>query len=110
MMKYFALLLAAAGIARSADFSTGQAARLVIGQTTFTAEDSSGASERLLGGLSGLAYANDTLFVVDSNRVGASPQNNRVLIFPNLSGTLPKPTDELPKDSAVRCQVCTGVA
>src|SRR6185369_17650681 len=77
--------------------------------STFTVEES-GASERLLGGLSGLAYANDMLFVVDSNRVGASPQNNRVLIFPSLSTNLPSPTAALPKDSEVRCQVCTGVA
>ena len=109
MMKYLALLCAAAGIARSADFSTGQAARLVIGQHTFTAQED-GASDRLLGAASGLAYANDTLFVVDSNRVGSSPQNNRVLIFPNLSTNLPAPTGELPKDSEIRCQVCTGVA
>lgn len=109
MMKYLALLCAAAGIARSADFATGQAARLVIGQTTFTAQEN-GASDRLLGAASGLALANDTLFVVDSNRVGSSPQNNRVLIFPNLSTNLPTPTSELPKDSEVRCQVCTGLA
>ncbi len=109
MMKYLALLCAAAGIARSADFATGQAARLVIGQRTFTAEEV-GASDRLLGAASGLALANDTLFVVDSNRVGSSPQNNRVLIFPNLSTNLPAPTSELPKDSQIRCQVCTGVA
>ncbi len=109
MMKYLALLCAAAGIARSADFATGQAARLVIGQTTFTAQEE-GASDRLLGAASGLALANDTLFVVDSNRVGSSPQNNRVLIFPNLSTNLPAPTSELPKDAEVSCQVCTGVA
>jgi hypothetical protein len=108
-MKYFALLLAAAGVTNAADFSTGQAARLVIGQETFTRE-ASGASESLLGGLSGIAYANNTLFVVDSNRVGASPQNNRVLIFPNLSGSLPEPTAELPKDAEKRCPVCTGTA
>ena len=109
MMKYLALLCAAAGIARSADFATGQAARLVIGQSTFTAQEV-GASDRLLGAASGLALANDTLFVVDSNRVGSSPQNNRVLIFPNLSANLPAPTSELPKDANIRCQVCTGVA
>ena len=109
MMKYLALLCAAAGIARSADFSTGQAARLVIGQSTFTAQEE-GASDRLLGAASGIAVANDTLFVVDSNRVGSSPQNNRVLVFPNLSTNLPAPTSELPKDSQVRCQVCTGIA
>jgi hypothetical protein len=62
----------------------------------------------LLGGVSGLAYAADTLFVVDSNRVGASPQNQRVLIYKNLSGTLPKPTDELGFDRP--CPACRGTA
>ena len=97
-MKYLALLLAVAGIARTADFNTGQAARLVIGQPTFTREDE-GASERLVGGVSGLALVNNTLFVVDSNRVGATPQNNRVLIFRDLASMLPAPTAELPKDT-----------
>lgn len=108
-MKYFALLLAAAAVSGAADFSTGQAARVVIGQQTFTSQ-ASGASQILVGGVSGLAYANDTLFVVDSNRVGASPQNNRVLIFTNLSTSLPNPTDPLPKDAQSACPVCTGVA
>src|SRR4029078_9176310 len=86
-MKSILVVLLAAAAAHAAEFSTGQAARLVIGQRTFT-EQEPGARVDLLGGVSGLAYAGDMLFVVDSNRVGASPQNQRVLIYKNLSGTL----------------------
>ncbi len=35
----------------------------------------------MLGGASGVAYANGLLFVADGNRVAATPQNNRVLVF-----------------------------
>src|SRR5882762_2265486 len=48
------------------------------------------------------------LFVVDANRVGAAPVNQRVLIFKNLSTALPKPTDELIYDRV--CPVCLGMA
>src|SRR5262245_14759859 len=97
-MKSIYLVLLAAAAAWAAEFTTGQAARLVIGQRTFTEQEpgtAGAARPDLLGGVSGLAYATDTLFVVDSNRVGASPQNERVLIYRNLSGKLPKQTDEL---------------
>src|SRR5436309_10350065 len=93
-MKSILVVLLAAAAAHAAEFSTGQAARLVIGQRTFT-EQAPGAAQDLVGGVSGLAYANDMLFVVDSNRVGASPQNERVLIFKNLSTNFPQPTDDL---------------
>ena len=99
------LLCAAAGSA--ADFTTGQAARLVIGQETFTSQIP-GASDTLVGGVSGLAYANDTLFVADSNRVSADPSNHRVLLFRNLSSMLPKPTDALAYDR--KCPACLGQA
>src|SRR5689334_14539724 len=49
-------------------FNTGQAAHLVIGQTNFTNGDF-GASNTLLGSPSGIAYANGTLWVIDSNRL-----------------------------------------
>src|SRR6195256_59750 len=99
------LLLCAASFA--ADFTTGQAARLVIGQSTFTSQDSN-SSDTVLGGASGLAYAADTLFVADSNRVGASPSNHRVLLYQNLSGMLPSPTAQLTYDR--KCPVCVGRA
>src|SRR5438445_6611958 len=99
-------LLGAAGMF-AADFTTGQAARLVIGQQTFTSQDSN-SSDSVLGGASGLAYAADTLFVADSNRVGASPSNHRVLLFQNASGQFPSPTVELRDDR--KCPVCVGQA
>src|SRR3981081_1429317 len=114
-MKSITLVLLTAAAVSAADFSTGQAARLVIGQATFT-EASQGADRNLVGGVGGVAYANDMLFVADGNRIGASPVNQRVLIFKNLSSTLPKATDELPytpylsEATNTRCPVCTGSA
>jgi uncharacterized protein (TIGR03437 family) len=106
-MKFFALFLLAISVGSAADLSTGQAARLVIGQTTFTAEES-GASQTLLGAVGGVAFANNTLFVADANRVGAVPVNNRVLIYSNLSSMIPKPTDML--EFTRRCPACVGTA
>lgn len=106
-MKPWLVLLLATVAARGADFATGQAARLVIGQSTFTKQDPR-SSDEILGAVSGLAYANDTLFVCDSSRVGASPVNHRVLIYKNLSQMLPAPTAELVYDR--RCPVCVGRA
>ncbi|HWQ53337.1 MAG TPA: hypothetical protein VN442_06615 [Bryobacteraceae bacterium] len=101
------LLSAAAVVAADVNFATGQAARLIIGQTQATRQEP-GASESLLGGISGVAFANDTLFVADSNRVNSEPINHRVLIFRNVSGTMPKPTDEL--SYTQRCPICVGQA
>ena len=106
-MRFIALIFMAASVGLAADFSTGQAARLVIGQTTFTSQES-GTSDTLLGGVGGIAYANDMLFVTDANRLGAEPIAHRVLIYKNLSQQLPKPTDELPQ--GVRCPACVGKA
>jgi hypothetical protein len=106
-MKSHFLVLLAAVAAQAAEFSTGQAARLVIGQRTFT-EALQGAQQDLVGGVSGIAYAGDMLFVVDANRVGAAPVNQRVLIFKNLSSAFPKPTDQLSYDRI--CPVCLGMA
>jgi uncharacterized protein (TIGR03437 family) len=106
-MKYISLFILSAAVVCAADFTTGQAARLVIGQPTFTAQDPN-SSDTVLGGASGLAFAADTLFVADSNRVGASPNNHRVVLFQNLSTMLPRPTDSLIYSS--KCPVCTGRA
>src|ERR1035437_6891190 len=106
-MKCISIFLFCAAAVCAADFTTGQAARLVIGQTTFTSQDSN-SSDTILGGASGLAYAADTLFVADSNRVGASPSNHRVLLYQNLSGMLPRPTDTLTYSR--KCPVCLGQA
>ena len=106
-MKCISIFLFSAAVVCAADFTTGQAARLVIGQSTFTSQDSN-SSDIILGAASGLAYAGDTLFVADSNRVGASPTNHRVLLYQNLSGQLPRPTDPLTYNTA--CPVCVGQA
>jgi uncharacterized protein (TIGR03437 family) len=107
-MKCLSLfLLSAALSAQNTEFATGQAARAVIGQTTFTSQDPN-SSDVILGGVSGIAYANDTLFVADANRVGAFPSNHRVLLFQNLSGMLPAPTTVLVNNR--KCPVCTGQA
>src|SRR5664280_2106047 len=106
-MKCISIFLFGAAAVCAADFTTGQAARLVIGQTTFTSQDSN-SSDTILGAASGIAYAGDTLFVADSNRVGASPTNHRVLLYRNLSGMLPRPTDPLTHNS--KCPVCVGQA
>ena len=106
-MKCISIFLLAAAAVCAADFTTGQAARLVIGQTTFTSQDSN-SSDTILGAASGIAYAADTLFVADSNRVGASPTNHRVLLYQNVSGMLPRPTDAL--TYASKCPACVGRA
>jgi hypothetical protein len=104
-MKCISVLLMGAVAVSAADFTTGQAARLVIGQETFTSQDTN-ASATILGANGGVAYAANTLFVADSNRVGATPSNHRVLLF-NLS-SLPAPDAVLANNS--KCPVCVGVA
>jgi uncharacterized protein (TIGR03437 family) len=88
-------------------FSTGQAARLVIGQVNFTAGNF-GATNSLLGSPSGLAYANGVLWIVDANRLGGSPDNNRVLRFSDVA-TYPGPTED-PSIPGNLCGACRGVA
>ncbi|MFN0105289.1 MAG: hypothetical protein ACKV2U_24780 [Bryobacteraceae bacterium] len=106
-LKRTVLWLACAAIATSAEFYTGQAARLLIGQKTFTAQQP-GTTADTLGGVGGLAYANNTLFVADSNRIGSLPLNHRVLIYRNVDQVT------LPVNALVpqvnRCPACRGVA
>jgi uncharacterized protein (TIGR03437 family) len=106
-MRCISVLLLAGAAASAQNFTTGQAARAVIGQETFTAQSSS-SSDTVLGAAGGVAYANDTLFVADSNRVQASPVNHRVLLFRNLSGQLPAPNAQLTYNT--KCPVCLGKA
>ncbi len=106
-MKWICVLFLAAAASFASDFTTGQAARLVIGQTSFTAADPN-SSNTVIGAASGVAYAADTLFIADANRIGAVPNNHRVLIFPNLSGMLPSPTAQLNYNTP--CPICVGTA
>ena len=89
------------------NFTTGQAARLVIGQPTFTAQDNN-SNQLIVGGVGGIAYGGDTLVVTDANRLQAEPVNHRVLIYRGLGNKFPSPTAELFPTS--RCPVCIGAA
>ena len=105
----FALIFAACAAAwgQTPTFNTGQSARLVIGQPQFDAESDS-AGQNIVGAMSGLAFANNTLFVADGNLVGAAPNNNRVLIFGNMSQQLPPPNAAFQYNT--QCPVCVGNA
>ena len=89
----------------AADFINGQAARGEWGQYNFT-QGLNSTQQNILGGASGLAYANGTLYVADSNRLGATPQNHRVMMF--NSAAMPGAKDDLytkPHASA-SCWLC----
>ena len=79
----------------------------MIGQRTFTTADPN-STNTVLGSANGIAYAANTLFVADSNILGAAPVNNRILLFQNMSSQLPQPTAELPY--LTTCPVCVGTA
>src|ERR1700690_2310017 len=92
-MNRLGVLFLSASSLFAGDFLNGQAARAVIGQPHFTAQLPGPASaiypgNMLLGSVSGLAWSHGVLVVADSSpfRVGADPQNNRVLIYKNLFG------------------------
>src|SRR5579862_205855 len=105
MLKYCAAISLCACACLAGDYITGQGARLVIGQTTFTSQNF-GNSNTVFGSIGGLAYGGGMLFATDANRLGLLPVNNRVLIFPTAS--FPQPTDEL--FDTTRCPVCLGQA
>jgi uncharacterized protein (TIGR03437 family) len=92
----------------AADFTTGQAARAVLGQPTFTAQNA-GASDTVVGAIGGLAYAANTLFATDANRLGLLPNNNRVLIFNNIGQMLPAADADIAPYMGP-CPVCGGRA
>ncbi len=113
LKSYFALLAGAVALSTpcsAADFLTGQAARAVVGQTFFSAQNT-GASNTVIGAAGGLAFANNSLFVADDNHIGLLPDNNRVLIFPVNPYLLNVPAinAEIPPYSG-RCPVCGGQA
>ena len=103
----FALLLSSASpLFPQAVWSGGQAARLVIGQPHFTRQ-SPAPSREIIGSAQGVAVAGDRLVIVDSNKVGAVPNSNRVLIYNGLSDFIPELEEELAQDGI--CPVCVGV-
>lgn len=126
------------GMASAQVFLTGQAARAVIGQPTFTAQNSGGinsvaacptaqstnctqvnpttaagvqvpASDTVFGAMAGVAYGGNSLFVADGNALGLLPSNNRVLVFNNIAQLFPGPSTEIPAFTA-RCPLCGGKA
>lgn len=107
-MRYLPLFILAGLCAPAQDFLNGQAARIVIGQPTFTEQKPQPASQYVLGGVGGLAYANNTLYVADANRAGASPNNNRVLAYQDLSSLIPEKDAAFPQGT--RCPACVGPA
>ncbi len=106
-MKWIPVIIFCSAALYAADFVNGQAARAAIGQVTFTKADPN-STNAVIGSANGIAYAANTLFVADSNIMGAAPVNNRVLIFQNMSSQLPQPDAELPY--ATPCPVCVGTA
>ncbi len=79
---------------------------MMIGQVTFTDQNVAFPNGSLLGAVNGLAFANNTLFIVDSNKIQASPVNERVLIYDNVSSFIVPPTSQITQ--GVRCPVCIG--
>jgi uncharacterized protein (TIGR03437 family) len=107
MKSIWLFLFGAATLFAQNNYTTGQAARLAVGQETFTSGDTN-SSDTILGAAAGVAYAADTLFVADDNQVFGTPENNRVLLFTNLATQLPSPTAQLNYNS--KCPVCVGAA
>lgn len=108
-MRFLAVFCLAASSSFAADFVTDQAARALIGQPSFTSQTIlATASGEILGAANGIAYANDTLFVADDNRLGALPSDNRVLIYRNLHQQVVGPTEAPVQGS--RCPLCTAQA
>lgn len=60
-------------------FQNGQAARLVLGQTSFS-DITFGTTQSRLGAISGITLAGNKLIVADSSYL-APPNNNRILIY-----------------------------
>jgi uncharacterized protein (TIGR03437 family) len=119
-MKVLIVSLLAAASLLAQDFTTGQAARIVIGQPTFTAQNPV-SSDTVVGGVGGMALVNGHLLVTDANRVGAlgftgngaatDQLNHRVLIFKDLLSSLPGINDPFPQPAGpVRCPACLGQA
>jgi len=104
MLKYCAVFSLCAGLGLAGSFITGQGARVVIGQTTFTSQ-SPGASSTNFGSVGGLAFAGDTLYVTDANRLGLLPINNRVLMYQQVKQFMPSITAPIAPFTG-RCPVC----
>jgi uncharacterized protein (TIGR03437 family) len=114
-MKYISALFLCPFLLSAADYTpgqgnylTGQAARIVIGQPNFTAQQADAPSAIETGAVGGVAYVNNTLFVIDSNIVQASPVYNRLLIYNNIHDFVGDPSALIPQ--GVRCPICGDTA
>ncbi len=105
--QLLASLCLIACLANAQDFHTGQAARLIIGQKSFTAQFPGNGNE-ILGAVGGIAVAGNRLFVADSSRIGATPANHRIVMFDNLDTTVGRPDVTPPQGE--RCPACVGRA
>ncbi len=105
--KCLALLaiLVATPLSADPEWITQQSARLVVGQPSFTRQ-SPISSRSIIGSAGGVAVGGDRLFIAEGNRIGATPINNRVLIYHDLNGIVPEPTDELEQNGP--CPACIG--
>ncbi|MEZ5397411.1 MAG: hypothetical protein R2724_32170 [Bryobacterales bacterium] len=102
----FSLALAlAAPLAAQNQWVDNQAARLVIGQSSFTRQNPT-PSRNALGSAGGVAVGGGKLFIAEGNRIGASPNANRVLIYDNLASFIPPLTEAPPQNDV--CPVCVG--
>ncbi len=104
--QLLASLCVFACLASAQEFYTGQAARLIIGQKSFT-DQYPGNSATQLGAVGGIAIAGDRLYVADSSRIGASPANHRIVIYDGISSFVPRP--EVQPQQGPRCPACVGV-
>jgi uncharacterized protein (TIGR03437 family) len=100
-------------VVHAQNFITGQAARAELGQPLTFSSGQSGTAQNLLGGVSGLAYANGLVWVADSNVLAATPQNNRVVAFPiNQANQIPGPYVDLTQITPLssECGLCGYLA
>jgi len=100
--------IAASAVSTQPQYSTGQAARLVIGQPRFSSQRGE-TTQTLVGAAQGVAFGGGTLIVADSNRQGAYPANNRVLIYKDILSQFPGPHDEVVQNGTP-CPICLGYA
>ena len=109
MLKIWTLFTFLSVLINAQDFMTGQGARAVIGQPTFTAQEFGTARTDRFGGVGGLAFANGTLYATDANRLALAPNNNRVLFFNAISSAFPGRDAEIAPFKG-RCPVCATIA
>lgn len=107
ILRYSVILALGVCTVGAQEYFTGQAARLIFGQKSFTAQYP-GNGDEILGAAGGIAVAGNRLYVADSSRIGAEPANHRVVIYDNLTGAVPRPEDRLPQGP--RCPACVGKA